>query len=53
VFNFLNIKAMQIKIYLDFISPQLEWSESKVITTNVGRDVAKQEPLYTGGGNEN
>jgi hypothetical protein len=24
-----------------------------IITTNAGRDVAKQEPLYTAGGNAN
>jgi hypothetical protein len=38
---------------LDFISPQLEWPESRIITTNAGEDAAKQEPLYTAGGNAN
>jgi hypothetical protein len=51
--NSLVIKQMQIKTTLRFISPQLEWSESWVITTNAGKDVAKQEPLYTAGGNAN
>jgi hypothetical protein len=31
---------------LDFLSLQLEWPYSRVITTNAGEDVAKQEP-YT------
>jgi hypothetical protein len=48
----LVIKEMQIKITLDFISPQLEWQYSRVIpTTNAEEDVGKQEPLYTAGGN--
>jgi hypothetical protein len=49
----LVIKQMQIKI-TDFISPQLEWPKSRVITTtNAGEDVVKQETLYTAGGNAN
>jgi hypothetical protein len=37
-----------------FISVQLEWLSSRAqITTNVGKGVAKQEPLYTVGGNVN
>jgi hypothetical protein len=41
----LVIKKMQIKQHLDFISPQLEWPESRVIITriNAGEDVVKQE----------
>jgi hypothetical protein len=50
----LVIKKMQIKQHLDFISPQLEWPESRVTTTiNAGEDMVKQEPLYTAGWNAN
>jgi hypothetical protein len=53
VFNFPGYKR-DAKQHLDFISPQLEWPESRVITTtNAGKDVAKQDPLNTPGGNEN
>jgi hypothetical protein len=41
------------KQHLDFISPQLEWSQSMVTTINNGEDVAKQECLYIAGGNAN
>jgi hypothetical protein len=52
--NSLVIKEMQIKATLRFHLTRLEWPESRVITTtNAGEDVAKQEPLYTVGGNEN
>jgi hypothetical protein len=44
---------MQIKTKLRFISPQLEWPESRVTTTNAGEDLVKQEPLYTVGGDAN
>jgi hypothetical protein len=48
----LIIKEMQIKTTLNFISPQLKWPESRVITiTNIGTDMATQEPLYTTSGN--
>jgi hypothetical protein len=54
VFNFPGYKRCKSKQHLDFISPKLEWPKSRVIrTTNVGEDVAKQEPLYTAGGNVN
>jgi hypothetical protein len=50
----LVITEMQIKKkHLDFISPNLEWPESRVRTTNIGKDVAKQEPLYIAVENEN
>jgi hypothetical protein len=49
----LAIKEMQIKTKLRFISPQLEWPESRVATTNAGEDLVKQEPLYTVGGDAN
>jgi hypothetical protein len=36
------------------MSPQLEWPESRAITTtNAGEDVVKQEHLYTAGRNAN
>jgi hypothetical protein len=41
------------KQHLDFISPQLEWPESRATTTNAGEDMGKQEPLYTVSGNTN
>jgi hypothetical protein len=44
---------MQIKTIRDFISPQLEWSYSRAITTNTGEDTAKQKSFYTVGGNAN
>jgi hypothetical protein len=38
----LVIKEIQVKKHLDFISPQLEWPKSMVITTrNAGEDVSK------------
>jgi hypothetical protein len=50
----LVIKEMQIKTTLRLHLTQLEWPESRVITTtNAGEDVAKQESLYTAGGNAN
>jgi hypothetical protein len=37
-----------------FISHLLEWPYSRAISiTNAGKDVAKQEPFYTVGGNAN
>jgi hypothetical protein len=48
-----NQKSCKSKQHLDFISRQLEWPESMVITTNAGDDMEKQEPLYTAGGNAN
>jgi hypothetical protein len=53
VFNFLGNKrdANQNNTY---ISPQLGWPYSRAITTlNAGKDVVKQEPIYTVGGNAN
>jgi hypothetical protein len=36
------------------MSQQLEWPYSRaIITTNVGEDVVKQEPLYSVGKNAN
>jgi hypothetical protein len=50
----LVIKGCKSKQHLDFISPQLEWTESRVKTiTNAGEDVVKQELLYIAGGNAN
>jgi hypothetical protein len=47
VFDFSGHKR-DTKQHLDFISPQLEWPQLRVITTtNAGKAVAKQEPLYT------
>jgi hypothetical protein len=53
VFKFPSYKrdANQNNTYIS--SHPLEWPESKVITTNAGEDVVKQEPLYTAGGNSN
>jgi hypothetical protein len=46
----LAIKDMQIKTTLRCTSPQLEWQFSRIKTTkNAGKDVEKQEPLYTVG----
>jgi hypothetical protein len=54
VFNFPGYKRdIKSKQHLDFNSLQLEWPESRTKTTNAGKDVAKQEPLYTAGGNAN
>jgi hypothetical protein len=54
VFNFPDYKRDARKQHLDFISPQLEWPQSRVTTTtNVGKAVAKQEPLYTADGKKN
>jgi hypothetical protein len=39
-------KRCKSKQYLDFISPQLEWPESRVIATNAGKDVRNRNP-YT------
>jgi hypothetical protein len=49
----LVVKEMQLKLHLDSILPQLEWPYSRVITTNSGKEVPKQEPLCTVGGNAN
>jgi hypothetical protein len=51
--NSLIIKEIQSKLHLDFILPQFKWPYSRAITTttNAGRDSAKQELLYTVGGN--
>jgi hypothetical protein len=43
----LVIKEMQIKATLRFHLIPLEWPYSSPITTNAGKDVKKQEPLYT------
>jgi hypothetical protein len=52
VFNFLGYKGDANQNTLDFISAQLEWPESRVIsTTNAGKDVEKQQSLYTAGEN--
>jgi hypothetical protein len=56
VFNFPGYKRDTNQSYskYDFISPQLEWPYSRAkTTTNAGKDVVKQEPLYTVGGNAN
>jgi hypothetical protein len=46
VFNFPGYKR-DAKQHLDFISPQLEWPESRVITTtNASKDVQNRNP-YT------
>jgi hypothetical protein len=48
----LVIKGMQIKTTLRFHSPQIEWPESRAMTTtNADEDVVKQESLHTAGGN--
>jgi hypothetical protein len=50
--NSLAKKRWKSKHHLDFILPQLEWPESRVITaTNAGEDVVKQDPLCMVGGN--
>jgi hypothetical protein len=52
VFNFPGYKRDANQ--LDFISLQLEWPESRVVTTtNAGEDVMRQELSYTAGGNTN
>jgi hypothetical protein len=38
---------------LDFISPQLELSYSRAITTNGDENATKEEHLYTVGANAN
>jgi hypothetical protein len=53
VFNFPGYKRCKSKQHLDFISPQLEWPKSRVITTNAGEDVTKQESFHIAGGNAN
>jgi hypothetical protein len=50
VFNIPGYKKCKLKLHDDFISPQLEWSNSMAMTTT---NVVKQEPLYTIGGNAN
>jgi hypothetical protein len=50
----LVIKEIQIKTSLRFHRTQLEWPESRVTArTNAGKDMVKQEPLYTADGNAN
>jgi hypothetical protein len=50
----LVIKEMQIKTTLRFHLTQLEWPESRVITTtNTLENVVKQKHLYTVGENAN
>jgi hypothetical protein len=49
----LSIKEMQIKAILRFHLTPVEWPYSRAKTTNAGKDVAKQEPLYAVGGNAN
>jgi hypothetical protein len=42
VFSFCGYKRCKSKQHLDFISPQLEWPESRaIITTNAGEDAVK------------
>jgi hypothetical protein len=49
----LVIKQMQIKTLRFHLTP-VRWPESRVITTtNASKDVAKQESLFTAGGNAN
>jgi hypothetical protein len=39
-------------LYQEFTSPQLEWPYSRAkTTTTAGKDMAKQEPIYTVGRN--
>jgi hypothetical protein len=48
------IKEIKSQQPLEFILPDLEWPQSRAITTlNAGEDAAKQEPLHTVGGNAN
>jgi hypothetical protein len=51
----LVIKEMQIKTTLRFhLTPVRMATNSRAITTtNAGKDVVKQEPLYTADGNAN
>jgi hypothetical protein len=50
----LAIKEIQIKTPLRLHLTQLEWLYSRIkTTTNAGKNAAKQEPLYTVGGNAN
>jgi hypothetical protein len=51
--TFLLIKESKSKLHQDFILPQLEWPYLRAITTKVGEDAVKQEPLYTVVGNAN
>jgi hypothetical protein len=37
--------------HLVFISPHFKWPHSRAISTHAGDDEAKQEPLYSIGGN--
>jgi hypothetical protein len=57
VFSFTQLILLSLcksKLNIDFISSQLAWPCSRVITTtNAGEDVMKQEPLYAAGGNAN
>jgi hypothetical protein len=50
----LVIKGCKSKQHVDLISSQLKYPYSRAITTtNSGKDVVKQEPLYIFGGNAN
>jgi hypothetical protein len=54
VFNFLCYKRDANQNNTDFISAQLGWPESRVITTtSAGDDVVTRQLLYTAGGNAN
>jgi hypothetical protein len=47
-------KVMQIKTILSFHLTPLLWPYSRAVTTtNAGKDVVKQEPLYIVDGNAN
>jgi hypothetical protein len=49
----LVIKEMQIETTLRFHLIQLEWPNSRAITTNTGKDASKQEHLHNAGRNAN
>jgi hypothetical protein len=53
VFNFSDYKRDANRNYTQISSLQLEWPYSKELAANAGKDGAKQEPLYTAGGNIN